>query len=154
MSQPDRYVFGWKEFVTLPEWDLRLRAKLDTGARTSALHVRDINLGGAAEADVGDQVQFDVVLGTKATPEHHPVSAEIVGFTTVRDSGARAERRPIVRTRLHLGALRLVTDITLTDRSGMNFRMLIGRRTLRGACLVDPTHGYLAGRTTDANTPR
>lgn len=153
MSLREPYVFGWKEYVTLPEWDLRLRAKLDTGARTSALHVRDLELPDAEHAVIGDPVQFDVVLGTKKRPEHHPVTATIVGFTTVRDSGARAERRPIVRTDIEIGPVRLHADVTLTDRSGMNFRMLIGRRTLHGQCLVDPTHGYLATRA-PKRTPR
>ncbi len=145
VSSPD-YTLGWKEYVSLPEWDITLRAKLDTGARSSALHVNDLTIDGPEKETIGGTVHFDVVLGTKAAPEHHPVAATIVGFRTVRDTGARAERRPIVRTRLQLGALDLLTDITLTDRTGMNFRMLVGRRTLEHHCLVDPARGYTAGR--------
>jgi hypothetical protein len=137
-----RPVLGWKERVRLPEWGFELRAKLDTGARTSALHVRDLEIVEAAD---GDRVRFDVVLGTRRAPEHHPVEAPLVGFRRVRDTGARSEHRPVIRTRVLVGPLELDTEMTLTDRSGMNFRLLLGRRALDGHCLVDPAHGYLAG---------
>jgi hypothetical protein len=143
VSDP-RPVLGWKERVRLPEWGFDLRAKLDTGARTSALHVRDIEVFDDPDRDA--RVRFDVVLGTRRAPEHHPVDAPLAGFRRVRDTGARSEHRPVIRVRILLGPLDLDTEMTLTDRSGMNFRMLLGRRTLDGHCLVDPAHGYLAGR--------
>ena len=140
-------VLGWKEHVVLPEWDLALRAKLDTGARSSALHVTElIELGEHVDPATGlalPIVRFDVVLGTRKAPEHHEVEAPIVGHKRVRDTGARAENRPVVRTRIVCGPLDVTADITLTDRTGMNFRMLLGRLTLEHRCLVDPAHGYL-----------
>jgi hypothetical protein len=140
-------VFGWKEHVELPAWDLRLRAKLDTGARSSALHVTALEeLGDHVDEATGQRlpvVRFDVVLGSKHAPEHHEVEAPVVGHKVVRDTGARAETRPVVRTRILCGPLDTVADITLTDRSGMNFRMLLGRLTLEHHALVDPAHGYL-----------
>jgi hypothetical protein len=140
-------VLGWKEQVTLPEWGLELRGKLDTGARSSALHVTELEeLGDHVDRATGERlpvVRFDVVLGPKAAPQHHEVEAPIVAHRRVRDTGARAELRPVVRARLVCGPIDVVTDITLTDRSGMNFRMLLGRLTLEGHCLVDPAHGYL-----------
>ncbi|MEX2422097.1 MAG: RimK/LysX family protein [Actinomycetota bacterium] len=143
-------VFGWKEHIELPEWDLRLRAKLDTGARSSALHVTALEeLGDHVDAATGRRlpvVRFDVVLGSKHAPEHHEVEAPIVGHKVVRDTGARAETRPVVRTRIVCGPLDTVADITLTDRTGMNFRMLLGRLTLEHHALVDPAHGYVVTR--------
>jgi hypothetical protein len=140
-------VLGWKEHVQLPDWGLDLRAKLDTGARSSALHVTDLEETGqqpdTATGAVLSRVRFDVVLGTRDRPEHHEVEAVVVGHKVVRDTGARAERRPVVRTTIRCGPLTTVADITLTDRTGMNFRMLLGRLTLQGRCLVDPAHGYL-----------
>jgi len=140
-------VLGWKEHVELPEWGLKLRGKLDTGARSSALHVTDLTeLGEHRDPETGTAsplVRFDVVLGTKRNPEHHEVEAPIIGHKRVRDTGARAEDRPVVRTRIVCGPLDTVADITLTDRSGMNFRMLLGRLTLERLCVVDPAHGYL-----------
>lgn len=140
-------VLGWKEHVVLPEWGLRLRGKLDTGARSSALHVTALEeLGDHVDPESGQRfpvVRFDVVLGTRSTPVHHEVEAPIVGHKVVRDTGARAETRPVVRTRIVCGPLDTIADITLTDRTGMNFRMLLGRLTLDGQALVDPSRGYL-----------
>lgn len=145
MKSPS-YVLGWKEHVWLPDWNLNLRAKLDTGARSSALHVRDIEVVRPATHDTSGIVRFDVVLGTKAKPEHHPIECPMVATRRVRDTGARSELRPVVRTEVIVGQFARTVEITLTDRSGMNFRMLLGRRALDGACVVDPGHGYLAGR--------
>ncbi|MFA9428570.1 ATP-dependent zinc protease [Egicoccus sp. AB-alg2] len=138
-------VLGWKEHVSLPEWGLEVRGKLDTGARSSALHVTRLEEIGEHEHD-GDPfpvVRFDVVLGRRDAPEHHEIEAPVVGHRIVKDTGARAERRPVVRTRIVCGPLDTVADVTLTDRTGMIFRMLLGRLTLEHHCLVDPANGYL-----------
>lgn len=145
----DLPVLGWKERVTLPEWGLDLRAKLDTGARSSALHVTElVEIGTDGDGRAGESglplVRFDVVVGTRRRPEHHEVEATVIGHKVVKDTGARAERRPVVRTRIVCGPLDTVAEVTLTDRTGMNFRMLLGRLTLDGRCVVDPSRGYLA----------
>jgi hypothetical protein len=152
-------VLGWKEHVVLPEWGLRLRGKLDTGARSSALHVTAMEeLGDHTDAETGERfpvVRFDVVLGRKSNPIHHEVTAPIIGHKIVRDTGARAETRPVVRTRIVCGPLDTTAEITLTDRTGMNFRMLLGRLTLEHRALVDPAHGYLmTGRGRPRQVPR
>ena len=143
-------VLGWKERVTLPLWRFDLRAKLDTGARSSALHVTELEeLGDRPHPETGALVpfvRFDVVTGRKDDPEHHRVETPIIGQKSVRDTGARAELRPVVRTRIVCGPLETVADITLTDRTGMNFRMLLGRLTLEQRCLVDPHQGYRVTR--------
>lgn len=152
-------ILGWKEHVVLPEWDLRLRGKLDTGARSSALHVTALEeLGDHIDDDTGERrplVRFDVVLGRKSKPIHHEVTVPIIGHRVVRDTGARAETRPVVRTRIVCGPLDTMADITLTDRTGMNFRMLLGRLTLEHRALVDPSRGYLVtGRGRPRQMPR
>jgi hypothetical protein len=143
-------VLGWKEHVSLPEWGLELRGKLDTGARSSALHVTEMEeLGEHVDELTGRPlpvVRFDVVLGTRSAPEHHEVTAPIVAHRIVRDTGARAEQRPVVRTRVVCGPIDTTADITLTDRTGMNFRMLLGRLTLEHRCTVDPSRGYVVTR--------
>ncbi len=145
----DLPVLGWKEHVELPEWGLKLRGKLDTGARTSALHVAGYEVqevdGGGEDGDGSEDriVRFEVVLGPKRAPRYRAIEAPLVGKKRVRDTGARAEDRPVVRTRILCGPLDTHADITLTDRTGMNFRMLLGRLTLEGRGLVDPAHGYL-----------
>ncbi len=140
-------VLGWKEHVELPEWGLKLRGKLDTGARSSALHVASFEpIEERTDPTSGDwvsHVRFDVILGPKRAPRRHTIEAPLAGRKRVRDTGARAEDRPVVRTRIRCGPLDTIADITLTDRTGMNFRMLLGRLTLEGRALVDPAHGYL-----------
>ena len=138
-------VLGWKEHVELPDWGLRLRGKLDTGARSSALHVASFE---EHRRDGDDEhattiVRFDVVLGPKRAPRHHTIEAPLSGHKRVRDTRARTEIRPVVRARIVCGPVDTEADITLTDRTGMNFRMLLGRLTLEGRALVDPAHGYL-----------
>lgn len=139
-------VLGWKEQAALPDWGIaRLRVKLDTGARSSALHVRDLEVTPPAEASSDDPplVTFHVVLGRGDGAPTKEVTAPIVGFRRVRDTRANPERRPVVRTRLVCGPIDREIDVTVTDRSGMNFRMILGRTALEGSCLVDPRHGYL-----------
>lgn len=139
-------VLGWKEQAALPEWGVsRLRVKLDTGARTSALHVEDLEVVGEHEVD-GERLPllgFTILVGSRDRPERRTVEVPAVATKLVRDTGANAELRPVVLTRVVCGPLDLRTEVTITDRSGMNFRMLLGRTTLAGRCLVDPDRGYL-----------
>lgn len=137
-------VFGWKEHVALPEWGIdRLRAKLDTGARTAALHVEDYAEHETSGADALPTVTFHVLVGSRDAPRRVEVVAPVVGHRLVRDTRARPESRPIVRTRIVCGPLDVEAEISLTDRSGMNFRMLLGRLTLMDHALIDPSRGYV-----------
>lgn len=139
-------VLGWKEQVSLPDWGIpRLRAKLDTGARSSALHVESVEEVGTTVVD-GEEVpllRFVVLSGRRADPTEHVIEAPSIGRKVVRDTGGDDEDRPTVRTRVVCGPVNVVTDVTLTSRHRMNFRMLLGRLTLADACVVDPARGYL-----------
>lgn len=145
-------VFGWREHVSLPTWGIpRLRAKLDTGARTSALHVEDVeelepDRSISAPEDGTDPglplVRFHVLTGPRDAPRRVEVVAPVVGHTVIRDTRARPEHRPIVRTRVVCGPLDREIEISLTDRTGMNFRLLLGRLALQGVALVDPAEGF------------
>jgi hypothetical protein len=147
--QPDLPRLGWKEQVVLPEWGVRMRAKLDTGARTSALHVEDVE-------EVGERIhrgqlvplaRVTLLVGRRDAPEQRVIEAPVVGHRRVRDTRARPELRPVVHTRIVCGPVDVEADITLTSREGMNFRILLGRLTLAGHCVVDPAGGYLVTRT-------
>ena len=134
-------VFGWREFVALPDWGIaRLRAKLDTGARTSALHVEDYT---ELDGEQAGKVRFHVLSGPRDQPVRTEVVADLLGHAVVRDTRARPEERPLVRTRLTCGPLETTIDVSLTDRTGMNFRLLLGRRALAGHALVDPDGSFL-----------
>jgi hypothetical protein len=137
-------VFGWREQVALPDWGIaRLRAKLDTGARTSALHVEDYEELDAAGGDAHPTVRFHVLVGRRDRPRRVEVVTPGVGHAIVRDTRARPERRPVVRTRVVCGPLDTDVAVSLTDRTGMNFRMLLGRVALDGHAVVDPGASFL-----------
>ncbi len=129
-------VAGWSERVGLPELGIgSLAAKLDTGARTSALHV-------LAMSAAGDGF-LDITLPVRRAAK---VRVAIVDHVVVRDSGGHAERRPVVETTLVIGAIRRRVRVTLTDRGDMTFPMLVGRSALAGV-LVDPARRDLLDGT-------
>lgn len=128
----DSVVIGWTEFVDLPEWGIRnLRAKVDTGARTSALHVENIE-----ELPRGF-VRFDVVLHRTLRDRRIHVKARISRTGTVRSSSGHKSRRLFVETSLRLGPVEKRVEISLVDRQKMIHRMLLGRAALTGPFLID-----------------
>lgn len=136
---------GWKEEASLPEWGIsRLRVKLDTGAKTSAIHVARMDVVGHHRLDGQQLPVLDLVIPlSRLHPERLThVQAKVVGYKSVRDTGANAERRPVVRTRLVCGPIDRTIEVTITDRSGMIFRMILGREALAGEVVVDPERGY------------
>lgn len=155
-------VLGWKEEAALPDWGIaRLRVKLDTGAKTSAIHVHHTEVVGEHTLDGHRLPVLRLVIPLSGTRPDRvaEVTAPVLGYKSVRDSGAKAERRPVVRTRLVCGPLDRDIDVTVTDRSGMIFRMILGRQALDGV-LVDPERGYTLKhgqsppRTTPPRKPR
>jgi hypothetical protein len=127
---------GWREWVDLPDWGIhRVRAKLDTGARTSALHVAHI------EELPDGRVAIDVVPRRKSE-RRVQVIAEVVRRTRVKSSTGLAMLRPVVHTRLRLGPIVREIEVTLVDRGPMLHRMLVGRSALDGV-VVDPARRYL-----------
>lgn len=142
MSLP---VLGWKEDAALPEWGIpRLRVKLDTGAKTSAIHVRSSEVIGEhhREGRALPVLRLIIPLSRLHQDRIATVEAPVIGYKNVRDTSATAENRPVVRTRLVCGPIDREIDVTVTDRTGMIFRMILGRQALAGHALVDPALGY------------
>jgi hypothetical protein len=138
-------VLGWKEDAALPDWGItRLRVKLDTGAKTSAIHVNAIETIGehVLDGETLPVVRLEIPLSRKDPGKVVRVEAPVVGDNSVRDTSATAELRPVVRTRLVCGPLDHDIDVTVTDRTGMIFRMILGRQALIGRAVVDPAKGY------------
>lgn len=138
-------VLGWKEEASLPDWGIEgLRVKLDSGARTSAIHVNSVQVVGHHEGGGGPMpvVRLVVPLSRVDPGRVVTVTAPVIGYKSVRDTSARAERRPVVRTRVVCGPLDREIDVTVTDRTGMIFRMILGRQALAGYAMVDPARGY------------
>lgn len=134
-------VIGACEWIGLPDLNIpQLRARTDTGAKTSSLHATGIRV---LEEN---QVLFNVHIGSPKTHHIQPCQAEIIRYRTVRNPGGRTEERPIISTLIEIGGRRWPIEISLTDRQDMRYRMLLGRSAMSKRCLVDPGHTYLQGR--------
>ncbi len=138
MSPCKKITIGWRESVALPDWKIpAIRAKIDTGAKTSALDVDQIKL-------LPDgRVRFDVVLSNNHRRQKKWITAAIVRETVVRSSNGSRETRYVVATTLRLGDLSRLVEFTLVSRANMLCRLLIGRSALATDYLVDVSHTYL-----------
>ena len=131
-------VIGWTEYVDLPDWGVRrIRAKVDTGARSSALHVENIR-----ELPRGI-VQFDVVVHRERRDRHVRVRAHVTRRSRVRSSNGERSLRLFVSTTLRLAGIEKRIEVGLVDRAKMIHRMLLGRAALAGPFLVDVDHTML-----------
>lgn len=136
-------VLGWREWVDLPGLGLDgIRAKVDSGARTSALHVdAQWRFFEAGQPWVG----FRVTPGANGTGAVEG-AAVLADERDVTDSGGHRTRRAFIRTSLRLGGIEREIDINLTDRRRMLFPMLLGRTAMARAFTVDPARSFLHGR--------
>ncbi|MBL8645258.1 MAG: ATP-dependent zinc protease [Rhodospirillaceae bacterium] len=134
-------IVGWREWVRLPGLKVKkIKAKLDTGARTSALHAFRVT---PFTRDGASYVRFYVhPIQRKSTPEIKCV-ALLIDTRAVTDSGGRREERPVIRTLLKIGKSQYPIELTLTNRDVMGFRMLLGRQALRRRYLVDPARAFV-----------
>lgn len=139
-----KLVVGWKEWVSLPELGIPLvEAKLDTGAKTSALHAFELD---TFETPDGLHLRFGL------HPDRHSDSgpiqchARVVEQRMVSDSGGHRELRWVIRTPLLIGGRLWPIEVTLTNRETMAYRMLLGREALRGRMLVDAEYAHLLGQ--------
>ncbi|MEZ6197852.1 MAG: RimK/LysX family protein [Planctomycetota bacterium] len=140
----DREVIGWREWVALPEFGVSsIKAKVDTGARTSSLHAYDVE-----EFVRGRKrwVRFTVHPEQRDVSETIRVTAPLKEHRRVRSSTGHTERRPVVWTTVEILGDRFEIEITLTNRDVMGFRMLLGRQAIRGRFVVDPGRSFLNGR--------
>jgi hypothetical protein len=134
------YVIGWKEYVDFPEWGIeKLKVKVDTGARTSAIHVSDMEL---YEADGRLMVKMDVALDRGDRARHVIVHAPVVRTVVVTSSSGQRETRPVVETLMRLGPITKRVQLTATNRQSMLFRMLLGRKAVEGDFVVDVCQAY------------
>lgn len=138
-------IVGWREWVRLPDLGQAvIKAKIDTGARTSALHayyVEPFELGGR------NWVRFGLHPHQKDTEVEIECEAPVLDQRRVTDSGGHAEMRYVIATTLVLGNTAFQAEVTLTDRENMLFRMLLGRGALKPRFLVDSDESFLLGGT-------
>ena len=141
-------VAGWREWVALPDLDVEwVKAKVDTGARSSALHAYDVTV---VERDGVEHAAFEIHPWQRSELDARRVELPVVDRRIVRSSTGHEEERLVVRTTLRIVWLDLDAELTLANRDEMGFRMLVGREAIRGRVLVDPARSYLGPRPTRA----
>jgi hypothetical protein len=143
-SQPPPLLrIGWKEYLDLPELGLhRVKGKIDTGARTSTLHVHSLQYVQSLP-DGTQTAEVQLVPDRRDPARLVTARVRILRHLRVTDSGGHRELRPLVETELVLGPVRKRIFLTLTDRSGMLFRMILGRKAVEGDFYVDAAAKYL-----------
>jgi hypothetical protein len=150
MNTPPKLILGWREWVGLPGLGLPLiKAKIDTGARTSALHAFSLE---SFERDGGAWLRFLVHPLQGRTDLQVECEAPLLEQRTVTDSGGHREQRPVILAELTVAGRPWPVELTLTGRDSMRFRMLVGRTALAGRALVDPRCSFVTGRPDDEAT--
>ncbi|WP_282609206.1 RimK/LysX family protein [Pelagibius sp. Alg239-R121] len=137
-------VAGWREWISLPDLGIdRIKVKLDTGARTSALHAFRIE---KFHRDGQNFVRFNV--HPLQRHRHPEISCEalIVDERIITSSNGQKDRRYVIATRLRVGEMEWPIEVTLTNRDELGFRMLLGRQALRRHLIVDSGSSFKLGR--------
>lgn len=137
-------IVGRKEYLDFPQWGIRhVRAKVDTGARTSALDVLNCDVQESAEGLVA-------IVQLALHPRRHrrvvEIQAPVVRMARVRGTAGPCELRPVIEAEVRLGPVHKSIHLTLTNRSAMRYRIILGREALAGSFLVDVAHSYLLRR--------
>ena len=135
---------GWREWLALPDLGIpRIKAKVDTGARSSSIHAFDVEV---LRVHGRDRVRFKVKPSQKDDTKAARCDVPLHDMRWVKSSNGTRELRPVIRTPVVLGTERWVIDVTLTSRELMGFRMLLGREAVRRRFVIDPGRSYLIKR--------
>jgi hypothetical protein len=143
-ASQSKVVIGWREWIRFPDFSgVRVRAKIDTGARTSALHAANIKV---FEQDGRPMVSFDMFPRARSTETIVPCMAPLIARRRIRNSGGQETFRYIIETNIEIGGDVWPIEISLTQRDRLQLRMLLGRTALGGRYLVDPVNCHLLGK--------
>lgn len=144
MKTQQKTIIGWREWIHLPELlGTKIKAKIDTGARTSAIHAEDIEF---IVRNKIKYVRFKILPSQGSDKKSKVVELELIEKRKVRSSVGTETIRPVVKTNLKIGEHELEIEMTLVNRDIMGFRMLIGRQALNGPFLVDPQKSFLVSK--------
>lgn len=137
-------IIGWREFVSLPQLKVdRIKAKIDTGARSSALHAFNIQ---QLQLEGKSIIRFQIHPRQRDNQTVITAEAELLEYRKIRNSGGIAQLRPVIKTEVDLGGQIWSIELSLTDRDVMGFRMLLGRQAVRNKFLVDPGKSFWQSR--------
>lgn len=141
---------GWREYVDLPGLGLEhVPAKIDTGAKTSALHVDTLEQHEGADGEPMVRLSFRVRHNPDEEPEQVHVDMPVAGVKKVMSSNGEHEERPFIRTPIKLGGRTVKAAFTLTNRGSMRYPILVGRSAMRGRYAIHPGESFMQG-TRDA----
>jgi hypothetical protein len=139
-----KIVIGWREWIAVPALGLpAVKAKIDTGARTSALHAFYVE---EDRSEGRHRVRFGLHPLQRRDDIIAHCEADVLDQRDVMDSGGHVEKRLVIRQRIRLGEYEWPIELTLTNRDPMGFRMLVGRSALLDRFAVDPALSYVMGR--------
>lgn len=137
-------IIGWREIIALPQLNVdSIKAKIDTGARSSAIHAFKIR---EFERDGKVMIAFQIHPFQKDNKQTIVAEAELLEYRKVKSSNGQTQNRPVIKTYAQLGSQQWEIELTLTNRDVMGFRMLLGRQALRSRFLINPGKSYLQSR--------
>ena len=143
-AKPRQLVLGWREWLRFPDLGIDgINAKIDTGARTSALHAFDrktFRRAGVLYAS------FTIQPEQRSDAKRQTIESEVIDRRAVKNTGGVADDRLVVSLNAEWNGVLWPIEVTLARRDHMGFRMLLGREAIRGRFLVDPGRSYLGGR--------
>ena len=133
-------MIGWREWLALPDLGIgRIKAKVDTGARSSSLHAFEVHTTGEGKHP---WVHFKVHPIQRDSVTIIQCRARLHEYRTIKSSSGHRELRPIIRTTILMEDESWPIELTLSSRDEMGFRMLLGREAIRGRFVVDPNRSY------------
>lgn len=142
--RPNLPVVGWREWLALPELGIpSIKAKIDTGARSSCVHAFDVEV---LEREGRAYVRFSVHPVQRSCRGAVSCEAPVLEFRQVRSSSGHVDVRPVIVTTMEILGQTRAIELTLANRDLMGFRMLLGREAFRGRFLVDASRSYYNGK--------
>jgi len=142
-------IIGWREWVSLPSLNVKqIKAKIDSGAATSALHVTNLSIESIGKKHF---VRFKVHPNQKSSKPSISCRAQLVEHRNIKSSTGGVTLRPVIMLPMKIGEHRWLSEVTLVNRDMMGFRMLIGRKALRNRFLVHAGRSFLIGKKKKIN---